>query len=240
MEGALAAAPRKRMFSTFSIEAISNLRGPRIKHAASRPFHFVRRQRNGESQAPSTTPRVVPLPRFAGADAWKRSRDAKAPELCLFVPQTTKAGRRSADRRIQPCAPPLYPLRKRRREEGAGPRATVRSACANRPLRARSPFGAPAAALAKAFTSWLSFGSAFPGTTGCKRAFGPLRCQCSDAPRRPVIVPADRFSEAARERDCETRPQAPQPAPHQDRIRTRPLVSELIERVARARHYVKD
>ncbi len=60
------------------------------------------REQSIASHAPSTTLRVVPLPRFAGADESSRSRDAVAPELCDATkknPPRNGEGRRSAGRR---------------------------------------------------------------------------------------------------------------------------------------------
>ena len=42
-----------------------------------------------------------------------------------------------------------------------------------------------------------------------RTGFWPSPMPAQRAPRRPVIVPAGRGPEAARERDCESRPQAP-------------------------------
>jgi hypothetical protein len=75
------------------------------------------------------------------------------PSFALFPPRSAKTeGRRSADRRIQPLSAPhkqtLPPECARARKR------VQRDALASR----RST-----AALAKAFTSWLSFGPRFPG-----------------------------------------------------------------------------
>jgi len=74
---------------------------------------FLQRQRSSVSEAPSTSLRVVPLPRFAGADkAIPFSRCTFASELCLHAsrkpfpnPPSKKGGRRSADKRIHQSPP---------------------------------------------------------------------------------------------------------------------------------------
>ena len=96
---------------------------------------------------------------------------------------------------------------------------------------ARSPSGAPLAALARILSSGSAPGQAFwdavgahdpekwkpvfrpdhaPKKTGVTR---PFLSQSSDAPPAPVIMPAGVMPEAARERSCELRAQAPHPAP---------------------------
>jgi hypothetical protein len=120
-----------------------------------------------DSAAPSTTLRVVPLPRFTGAEkemlalcrprSYPRKRRAEnrnalaAPMRPSFAittpiqePKTARAkrrGERSAERRIQQCPP-------RKGAQSAGlrlrrMRATEFVACATPPRGARSPSGAP-------------------------------------------------------------------------------------------------
>jgi hypothetical protein len=92
---------------------------------------LLRRQQSFISEAPSTTLRVVPLPRFAGADARFRSRDAPshpsfASRFKKALPTTSphKEGRRSADKRltgVRPAAATKACLRMRR---APSPRST--------------------------------------------------------------------------------------------------------------------
>jgi hypothetical protein len=107
---------------------------------------LLQRQRSVELDAPSTTLRVVPLPRFAGADkAIPFSRCFFASEFCLHAarkpfpkPPSQKGGRRSAKRRIRPLAasgeqalPPVHPSR------GARPAGRARLSALHRGSRQR-------------------------------------------------------------------------------------------------------
>ena len=167
---------------------------------------FRGRRRSSSSPAPFHSAR---------ADEHDHSRDASAPEFCLnflpprsrtggvLCPSSRNEGRRSADRRTSQCphhtnkrcrlnvrgrGGPLPSLPRKRGREGRG-LASRRST----------------AALAKAFTSWLSFGPRFPGLGRVLPALTPLQ----RAPRGPVVVPAGRGPEAARERSVSFRARAP-------------------------------
>jgi hypothetical protein len=151
--------------------------------------------------SPSTTLRVVPPPRFAGADARYRSRDTSCPSLAYHhaIQRFAPKRERSAERRIQPM-----------------PRSA--SSCCNEPalgrgsahFRARPPSGAllrlspgrthpPLAQLQ--FPRFLR-----PDLAGVTR-FDLSRVY--RAPRRPVVVPVERWPKAARERSASIRARAP-------------------------------
>ena len=110
---------------------------------------FLQRQRSSASDAPSTALRAVPLPRFAGADKAIRSRDAFAPEFCRSISQLPERG--GVERREAPgsWATPRGRMLPLARVSGVA-RATGRSACANRLLRARGASRRSTAAVAGA------------------------------------------------------------------------------------------
>ena len=75
-----------------------------------------------------------------------------------------------------------------------------RSACTNRPLRARSPFGAPPRLWPRFLGLGFDFRPGFLGR-GCLRALPAHACPSpAAAPRAPAVIPADMMPEAARER----------------------------------------
>ncbi len=121
----------------------------------------------------------------AGADKHNRSRGASAPEF-LFVCSPTRGG----------GAPTGAPAMCRTSGRGSASGGT------------RSPLGAPPRLLLRRPNATAQPRAALPGITGCERV-SPLPGPAQRAPRGPVVVPAGRGPEAARERDCETRPQAP-------------------------------
>jgi len=98
---------------------------------------------------------------FEGRLTESHSRDAIASELCFTngkkAASLKQKGRRSADRRIHQVSAPHSQTLPPESASGAAARHTSRC-CHLKVLRARSPLGAPAAALAK----FLRLGSA-PG-----------------------------------------------------------------------------
>jgi hypothetical protein len=81
------------------------------------------------AEAPSTTLRVIPLPRFAVADKRNRSRDASAPELCKELHESlppNNEGMRSAERR----KPSIVRIRRMRKRAQRSPLASRRSTAA--------------------------------------------------------------------------------------------------------------
>ena len=159
---------------------------------------LLQRQRSSISEAPSTTLRVVPLPRFAGADNMhSRSRDAHRARV--LPSHCTKA----------------LPNASRQKKGGGAPIGALswsRATPTNVAIRSRfgrgsglsgdrSPFGAPPrrspgrthpASAQLQFPRFLR-----PG------ALGVTRCNLSRvyrAPRRPVVVPVERWPRAARGR----------------------------------------
>ena len=153
--------------------------------------------------------RMVPLPRSVslrgGGKTTPFSRHI-VPELCLR-PRTNRSapgnqrGKRSAERRIQPmprstssCRHEPAPRARR------APQTSVRSLRNSSAFGARSPSGAPHAALAGALTSRLSSRPCFLGSAPSGRY--PLACKPSagTAPPAAVLVPQGVMPEAARER----------------------------------------
>jgi|HubBroStandDraft_6_1064221.scaffolds.fasta_scaffold350800_2 hypothetical protein len=153
--------------------------------------------------------RMVPLPRSVslrgGGKTTPFSRHI-VPELCLR-PRTNRSapgnqrGKRSAERRIQPmprstssCRHEPAPRARR------APQTSVRSLRNSSAFGARSPSGAPHAALAGALTSRLSSRPCFLDSAPSGRY--PLACKPSagTAPPAAVLVPQGVMPEAARER----------------------------------------
>jgi hypothetical protein len=153
--------------------------------------------------------RMVPLPRSVslrgGGKTTPFSRHI-VPELCLR-PCTNRSapgnqrGKRSAERRIQPmprstssCRHEPAPRARR------APQTSVRSLRNSSASGARSPSGAPHAALAGALTSRLSSRPCFLNSAHSGRY--PLACKPSagTAPPAAVLVPQGVMPEAARER----------------------------------------
>ena len=153
--------------------------------------------------------RMVPLPRSVslrgGGKTTPFSRHI-VPELCLR-PRTNRSapgnqrGKRSAERRIQPmprstssCRHEPAPRARR------APQTSVRSLRNSSAFGARSPSGAPHAALAGALTSRLSSRPCFLGSAPSGRY--PLACKPSagTAPPAAVLVTQGVMPEAARER----------------------------------------
>ena len=76
-----------------------------------------------------------------------------------------------------------------------------RSAYANRPLRARSPFGAPPRLWPKFLGLGFSTSGQVSWDAALERALPAFACPSpADAPRAPAVIPADMMPEAARER----------------------------------------
>jgi hypothetical protein len=144
---------------------------------------------------------MVPLPRSVslrgGGKTTPFSRHI-VPELCLrprtnrFAPGNQR-GKRSAERRIQPMPRPAPRARR-------APQTSVRSLRNSPASGARSPSGAPHAALAGALTSRLSSGPCFLNSAHSGRY--PLACKPSagTAPPAAAVVPQGVMPEAAGER----------------------------------------
>ena len=162
--------------------------------------------------------RMVPLPRSVslrgGGKTTPFSRHI-VPELCLR-PRTNRSapgnqrGKRSAERRIQPmprstssCRHEPAPRARR------APQTSVRSLRNSSAFGARSPSGAPHAALAGALTSRLSSRPCFLGR-GVRRALPALSYPSpGTAPPAAVLVPQGVMPKAARERSASLRARAP-------------------------------
>jgi hypothetical protein len=168
-----------------------------------------------------------------GTSMATRSRDASAPELCQRNVGWAKARKRRAhayDRRgfnrvgFASLRPP-YKTSKNNRKRNAdrrrwplsapagAARATEKSACADPPLRARSPVGVPPWHLRRRTNAPAQLKNALPGTWSeratpiFRKTARLLRGRYPRLPvpvqrrgRRPVIVPAGRFPRTARER----------------------------------------
>ena len=147
------------------------------------------------------------------------SRRIRARACLIRPPRHKEAGRRSADRRTNHCPRhahqvlPLDGFGRGRRPPFPPPRAGEG--------RGRARLSALHRGAAKAFTSWLSFGPRFLGFGTGLTVFNPLQ----RAPRGPVLVPAGRGLEAARERGYESRPRAPHSLRFRDRLEKRPRYS---------------
>ena len=88
---------------------------------------------------------------------------------------------------------------------GGAPQTSVRSLRNSSACGARSPSGAPLAALARTFTSWLSSRPGFLGPR-VRRALPALACPSpAEAPHAPAVVPEGMMPKAARERSANPR-----------------------------------
>jgi len=166
--------------------------------------------------------RMVPLPRFAGAEKRNRSRDASAPEFCCTTPRRVSPpkGGEAPKGAIQPLAAQhqqALPL--------IDARARLRATFGARPPSAASPRHSPGRthpALAQPqnrVSQRLELAGVLPAY---------VLAVVKRAPRRPVLVPVDRCPSAARERIAFIRARGP----HSLRLpkvpsRKAPLVSEI-------------
>ena len=141
-----------------------------------------------------------------------RSRDAPShPRLAKLFPRTGLPTKREAERRKAQClgAVPRQRMLPSARASGTAARHTG-ECCHPRVLRARTPPGAPPRRLPRKLMPWLGPGRVSwdvrtPGVT--RRALS----QSSEAPRRPVVMPAKPMPGTARERGYKPRPREPHP-----------------------------
>jgi hypothetical protein len=141
---------------------------------------------------PSLALRMVPLPRFAGAENRLSFSRRMAPESCderheTFRLQTRREAERRQAHRSCMSAPRSQTLPPEN-APGAVARHTDKR-CRLPALRARSPLGAPPRYLPRKLMPRLS-----PGRASCEREDAGvthiIERTHSDAPRAPVIVPA--------------------------------------------------
>jgi hypothetical protein len=169
-----------------------------VEGASDSSLHF-RRKRFGTSRAPSTTLRVVPLPRYRGADARSRSRGAplrpsyshatvRKPFVPPFFSRMILSENRNGTFRDHakkkgggaPKGAPLVPPRRRKKSLPAMRRAlhSPLPALARKQVGGALAFRRPTAVMRRGFYPSTRFRAALPGITGFKRE-NPLRHQCS-------------------------------------------------------------
>jgi hypothetical protein len=170
-------------FCSFILPRDSGEGGPSEREAIGwwkgrRPRRILlRRKCSGESEAPSTTLRVVPLPRYRGGGRkrvpFSRCALCSRPEFCQsYETSLHKEGRRSAGRRVVNSRTTLSDVAIR---ECCGRGARHgRSACTNHPLAGALAFRRSAAALVAGRTMHDSVQAALHAMKVRRRYLRPL------------------------------------------------------------------